>query len=184
MIKALSETKTEAPKTPEPKTPKSKHQKQKIPEPEPEPKIRVKTDKEKLKNLRKDFNELRHKFDKEEIDRYRKYFYVAKNKKYLSESELNKTNKNLNELEKSLIFKKFNNSNDIGSVYYEDLDNYDDDDDDDDDDDEDFSYADDDKYRKIRSIRALFKKFDRDYYKPIITNRSFDGRENNYIEYE
>ena len=183
MIKALSETKTEAPKTPKPKTPKSKHQKQKIPEPEPEPKIRVKTDKEKLKNLRKDFNELRHKFDKEEIDRYRKYFYVAKNKKYLSESELNKTNKNLNELEKSLIFKKFNNSNDIGSVYYEDLDNYDDDDDDDDDD-EDFSYADDDKYRKIRSIRALFKKFDRDYYKPIITNRSFDGRENNYIEYE
>ena len=35
----------------------------------------------KLKNLRKDFDELRHKFDKEEIDRYREYFYVAKNKK-------------------------------------------------------------------------------------------------------
>ena len=179
MIKALNETKTETPKTPKPETPKPKTPKtQKIPEPEPEPKIRVKTDKKKLKNLRKDFNELRHKFDKEEIDRYRKYFYVAKNKKYLSESELNKTNKNLNELEKSLIFKKFNNNNDIDSVYYEDLDNYDDDDGDD------FSYADDDKYRKIRSIRALFKTFDRDYYKPIITNRSFDGRENNYIEYE
>ena len=122
MIKALSETKTEAPKTPKPETPKPKTPKSKtpktpkIPEPEPEPKIRVKTDKKKLKNLRKYFNELRHKFDKEEIGRYRKYFYVAKNKKYLSESELNKTNKNLNELEKSLIFKKFNNNNDIDSV--------------------------------------------------------------------
>ena len=61
----------------------------------------------KLKNLRKDFDELRHKFDKEEIDRYREYFYVAKTKKYLFESEMNKKNKNLNELEKSLILEKF-----------------------------------------------------------------------------
>ena len=65
------------------------------------------------------------------------------------------------------MLKKFS---DIDSVYYEDLDNYDDDD-----------YADhgDDKYRKIGTVRRLFKGFDRDYYKPIITDRDFDGRENN-----
>ena len=35
------------------------------PEPEPEPEIRV--NKRKLKKLRKDFDELRHKFSKKEI---------------------------------------------------------------------------------------------------------------------
>ena len=69
-------------------------------------------------------------------------------------------------------FKKFR-GNDLDSVYYEDLGNYDYDDAD----------YDDDKYRKIGSIRRLFKSFDTDYYKPIITDRCFDGRENNYIEY-
>ena len=33
------------------------------------------------------------------------------------------------------------------------------------------------------SIRTLFKEFNRDYYKPIITNGGFAGRNNNYIEY-
>ena len=61
LIKALSEPKPETPK------------------PEPKPEIRV--NKRKLKKLRKDFDELRHKFSKKEIDRYRKAFYVAKNKK-------------------------------------------------------------------------------------------------------
>ena len=73
LIKALSEPKPETPK------------------PEPKPEIRV--NKRKLKKLRKDFDELRHKFSKKEIDRYRKAFYVAKNKKYLSESEIKKTKK-------------------------------------------------------------------------------------------
>ena len=70
------------------------------------------------------------------------------------------------------MLKKFSDNN-TDSVYYEDLDNYDDDDADDDD----------DKYRKIGTDRRLFKGFDRDYYKPIITNRGFDGRENNCIKY-
>ena len=61
LIKALSEPKPETPK------------------PEPKPEIRV--NKRKLKKLRKDFDELRHKFSKKEIDRYRKVFYDAKNKK-------------------------------------------------------------------------------------------------------
>ena len=41
----------------------------------------------------------------------------------------------------------------------------------------------DDKYKKIGSIRRLFKSFDRDYYNPIITDRGFDGRENNCMEH-
>ena len=86
LLKALSEPKPETPK----------------PELEPEPKPEIRVNKRKLKKLWKDFDELSHKFSKKEIDRYRKAFYVAKNKKYLSESEINKTNKNLNELEKSL----------------------------------------------------------------------------------
>ena len=44
---------------------------------EPKPKIRI--NKNKLKEIRKDFYELRHKFSKKEIDRYRKAFYDIKN---------------------------------------------------------------------------------------------------------
>ena len=82
------------PQTPKPQTkPKSE------PQPEPEtPKTRVKTNKRKLRKLRKDFDELRHKFSKREIDRYRKTFYISKNKKYLSESEIEEIRKNFNEL--------------------------------------------------------------------------------------
>ena len=57
---------------------------------------------------------------------------------------------------------------------YDDLDNYD----------GNYGFVDDDEYRKIRSIRTLFKEFDRDYYKPIITDNGFAGRRNNYIEYK
>ena len=60
-------------------------------------------------------------FSKKEIKEYRKAFYVAKNKKYLSESEIKKTNKNLAKLKKSLRFKKF--CGNIDSIDYEDLDN-------------------------------------------------------------
>ena len=109
LIKALSETKPETPKpeTPKPETPKPetpkltssklKISKLKIPKPKPRPEIRV--NKKKFKKLRKDFDELRHKFSKKEIDRYRKAFYVAKNKN-LSKSEIKKTNKSFNKLKK------------------------------------------------------------------------------------
>ena len=66
LIKALSQPKSESPK---PEIPKAK----------PRPEIRV--NKKKLKKLRQDFDELRHKFDKKEIDRYRKAFYDVKNYK-------------------------------------------------------------------------------------------------------
>ena len=39
-----------------------------------EPKPKIKIDKNKLEEIRKDFNELRHKFSKKEIDKYRKAF--------------------------------------------------------------------------------------------------------------
>ena len=45
-------------------------------------------------------------------------------------------------------------------------------------------HDDDDEYRKIGSIRTLFKGFDRDYYKPIRTGGGFAGRRNNNIEYK
>ena len=83
LIKALSEPK---PETPNPETPK--------PKPKPEPKLEIKVDKRKLKKLRKDFDELRHKFSKKEIDRYRKAFCVIKNYRHLSISEIQKASKN------------------------------------------------------------------------------------------
>ena len=69
------------------------------------------------------------------------------------------------------MFRKFHGN--IDSVDYEDLDNYD----------YNYDFADDDEYRKIGSIRTLFKEFDRDYYKPIRADGGFAGRNNNYIEY-
>ena len=101
-IKALSETKQETPK-PEtlkseklkPETLKSEKLKPKTPKPE-NIKSEIRVNKKKLKKLRKDFDELRHKFSKKEIDRYRKAFYVAKNKKCLSKSEMRKATKSFN----------------------------------------------------------------------------------------
>ena len=135
----------------------------------PKPKLGI--NKKKLEEIRKDFYNLRHKFPKKEVDKYRKGFYGIKNHRQLSESEIREIRKNFNELEKSLMFKKFHG--DIDSVDYDDLDNYDDN----------YDFADDDEYRKIGSIRTLFKEFDRDYYKPIRTNGGFAGRNNNYIKY-
>ena len=92
--------------------------------------------------------------------------------KNFSISEIKKLNKSLNELKKSLKFKKFRDN--IDSVGYEDLDNYN----------YNYDFADDDEYRKIGSIRTLFKQFNRDYYKPIRTHGGFPERNNNYIEYK
>ena len=43
--------------------------------------------------------------------------------------------------------------------------------------------ADDDKYRKIGSVRRLFEESNRDYYKPKVINRGFAEEVNNYIKY-
>ena len=67
---------------------------------EPKPKISI--IKKKLKEIEKDFNELRHKFSKNEIDKFRKVFYKRKNHKNLYASEIREAEKNLVELEESL----------------------------------------------------------------------------------
>ena len=168
LIKALSETK----QSPKPETPNTrKKPKQTKPEAEPKPKPEIRVNKRKLKKLRKDFDELRHKFSKKEIDRYRKAFYNVKNFKNLSILEIKEAGKSLTKLKKSLRFKKFRGN--IDSVNYEDLDNYD----------YNYDFAADDEYRKIGSIRTLFKEFDSDYYKAIRSNGTFAGRNKNYIEY-
>ena len=39
--------------------------------------------------------------------------------------------------------------------------------------------ADDNKYRKIGSVGRLFEEFIRDYYKPKVINRRFEGEVKN-----
>ena len=166
LIKALSEPKPETkpkqtPKqTLKPETKPKQAPKTKL---KPEPKIEIKVNRKKLEKLRKDFDELRHKFsNKDEIKEYRKAFYNAKKYKF-SESEIEEVRRNLNKLKKSLKSKKFQGN--IDGVDFKDLDNY-----------NNYDFADDDKYRKIGSIRTLFKEFDSDYYKPIRTDDGFAGR--------
>ena len=159
----LETSKLETPKSQTPKSEKTKSQKTKL---------EIRVNKRKFKKLWKGFDELRHKFFKKEIDRYRKAFYAAKNKKYISEAEIKKTNKSFTKLKKSLRFKKFRSN--IDSVDYEDLDNCD------------CNYDftdDDDHHRKIESIRTLFKELDWDYYKVIRTDSGFVEINDNYIEY-
>ena len=69
------------------------------------------------------------------------------------------------------MFKNFHG--DIDSVDYDDLDNYD----------YNSDFSDEGEYRKIGSIRTLFREFDRDYYKPIRTDSGFVVRNDNYMEY-
>ena len=159
LIKALSEPKFESskPEMPKPEIPKLKTpkllssklkiSKSKITKPKRRPRLRpeIRAYKKKFKKLTKDFDELRHKFDKKEIDRYRKAFYDVKNYENLSVSKIKKASNSLNELEKSLRFKKFRVN--VHSVNYEDLGNYN----------YNYDLADDNEYRKIGSIRTLFK---------------------------
>ena len=61
----------------------------------------------------------------------------------------------------------------IDTVDYEDIDIYD----------YNYGFAADDEYRKIGSIRTLFRELDIDYYKPIRTDRGFAEQNDNYMEY-
>ena len=161
--KVLNEPKPKTKPKPQ-KKPKPKPETKPITETKPKPETKIIINKKKLEEIRKDFNELRHKFSKKEIDNYRKAFYNIKKYKHLSISEIKKADKNLTKLKKSLRFIKFRGN--IDSVDYDDLDNYD----------CSYDFADDDEYRKMGSIRTLFKEFDRDYYKPVRTYGGFAGR--------
>ena len=136
----------------------------------PKPKLGI--NKNKLKEIKKDFYDLRHEFSKEDADKYRKFFYDIENYRHLSELEIEEIRKIFNVLEKSSNLK--NPCDDIDSVYYEDLDKDEDPDGDEDPD----KHADDDKYRKIGSVRRLFKEFNGDYYKPTLIDRGLDGMHN------
>ena len=128
--------------------------------------------KNKLKEIKEDFYNLRHKFSKKDADKYRKFFYDIKNYRHLSELEIEEIRQKFNKLEKSLNFKKPRNN--VNMIHYEDLNS-----------DEELNVedADDDKYRKIGSVRRLFEESNRDYYKPKVIDRGFAGEFNNYIKY-
>ena len=128
------------------------------------PKLGIK--KNKLKEIKDDFYNLRHEFSKKDADKYRKLFYDIKNYRHLSELEIEEIRKKFNKLEKSLNFKKPRNN--INTIHYEEL-NVED--------------ADDDKYRKIGSVKRLFEESNRDYYKPKVIDRGFAGEVDNYIKY-
>ena len=128
--------------------------------------------KNNLKEINKDFYNLRHKFSKKDADKYRKLFYDIRNYRHLSELEIEQMRTKFNKLEKSLNFKKRRNN--INIFHYEDLNS---------DKELNVEDADDDKYRKIGSVRRLFEESNRDYYKPKEINRDFAGEVNNYIKY-
>ena len=71
----------------------------------PKPKISI--TKKILKEIEKDFRELRHKFSKNEIGKFRKSFYNINNRRNLYASEIEKAENNLAELEESLHYLKF-----------------------------------------------------------------------------
>ena len=119
---------------------------------EPKPKISI--SKNKIKEIKKKFSELRHMFSKSKINKFRKSLYEIKNHRNLSTPEIRETEKSLIELEKSLHdLKKYH------------------------------SY-DDNEYNKIRSVKRLFNQFDKDYYKPMKTINSLGNKRNSYIEYK
>ena len=58
----------------------------------------------KLKEIKEDFYNLRHKFSKKNADKYRKHFYDIKNYRHHSELEIEEIRKKFNKLEESLNF--------------------------------------------------------------------------------
>ena len=128
--------------------------------------------KNKLNEIREDFYNLRHTFSKKDADKYRKRFYNIKNYRHLSEVEIEEIRKKINKLEKKLNFKKPHNN--INTIHYEDLNS---------DKELNLEDADDDKYRKIGSVRRLFEESHGDFYKPNVIDRGFAGEVNNCIKY-
>ena len=116
----------------------------------------------KLKEIKEDFDNLRHKFSKKNEDKYRKLFYDIKNYRHFSDLEIGEIKKKFNKLEKSLNFKK--SCNNINTINHEDLNS---------DKELNLEGTDDDKYRKIGSVRRLFEDSNRDYYKPKVIDRGF-----------
>ena len=72
-----------------------------------EPKPKISLSKKKMKQIKKDFSELGHRFSKSKINEFRRSLYNIKIQKNLSTPEIKETEKNLLELEKSLYNLKY-----------------------------------------------------------------------------
>ena len=59
--------------------------------------------KERIKDIKEDFNKLRDRFLKQKIKEIRRNFYEIENKKNLSESKIEQIGQNLIQLEESLF---------------------------------------------------------------------------------
>ena len=80
--------------------------------------------KNRLKEIKEGFYDLRHVFSEKDgnvkyrfLIKYRKHFYDIENYRDLSELEIEEIRKKFNKLEKSLNFKKSRNN--INTIYYE-----------------------------------------------------------------
>ena len=49
---------------------------------------RLEINKNKLKEIKEDFYNLKHKSSKKDVDKYRKFFYLIKNYRHLTEIEI------------------------------------------------------------------------------------------------
>ena len=99
-----------------------------------------------IENIRKEFNESKHKFSKSKRSEIRKNLYEIENEENLFASKIKEIRRSLLELEENLFKPK---------KYYD---------------------YDDIEYKGIRNIKDLFDlSIDEDYYKPIITKDAFNG---------
>ena len=115
-------------------------------------KTKINFSKSRIEKIRKEFNESRHKFSKSEINGIRRNLYEIENEKNLFESKIKEIERNHTEFEENFSKTK---------KYYD---------------------YDDTEYKGIRGAKYLFDLLtDEDYYKPLITNGTFN---NSYIQYE
>ena len=78
--------------------------------------IKIGISKKKLKEIEKNFKELRHNFSKKQIDKLRKSFYNIKNHRKVYTSKIKEAEKNLFELEKSVQSIKSSSNNNNESI--------------------------------------------------------------------
>ena len=128
--------------------------------------IKIGISKKKLKEIEKNFKELRHNFSKKEIDEFRKGFYNIKNHGNIYTSKIKEAEKNLSEWEKSIQSIKSSNNNNESIVDIRRL----------------FKSKNTSNIgynnESVGDIRRLF-----DCFKPKKTDQGFAGRRNNYTEY-
>ena len=113
-----------------------------------EPKTKMSLSKKKIRDIKKDFNELRYKFARSKIKEIRRSLYDIKIPKNLPKSKIKGIEKNLNKLHESLFkLKKYYDNDGI-------------------------------EYMRIKHVKNLFNQTDEDYYKPIKTTCVFDNKNN------